>query len=605
MSGLTDNHRGLCFAIGRTEPVSEAGASSGAHGIHALFRGKSLGIFTCGLGDSAGGVKSAAEFTYVLEGEIYSCTRSRLEQLLGEALGAQSFARCEALVRSFVAREDGEFLVAAEHRQTGRCLAFNDSLGRLPLFSKTGEGWIVLGRSLAATSAFCGTGRPDRMGIASRLLFGYPLDRRTEQEGIEGFPESGLVWLDSPAGTPMVSAGTVDYGGASVGSGDSRGFTQRDVEGLGAGLIAACDRRVRSLPDLTPTLALSGGFDSRLVACALRKTGVLVDAITRTDYLSASADARVAAQVAKTLGIRHHAVACGELNPRLVMELAEISDGCLGTGLAHMLGFLEHARDRLGSARFLLTGDGGDKTIAPLLPLGRLTHRGEVDRLMDSFSRADLEACRTITGLSESEIRDYVGQSFRNQPGQTAAEKSRALAFRQRARRWLSLGEDRNRSVFWSTSPFYAPEFFALSNRISDAAKQRDRLYLRLLGWFDERMARIPRPGLGRHCFRDWLLLEGHLQLGRSVFLSRLYRRLKPQKTVPELPVGFEDPLRRAEASRGGVWDLCDAAILLRQLQQPPSARFRAQLLSLALGPAARGSFAAGQASRSADGGVG
>lgn len=582
------SNRGLCLAIGRTgsgPDAPDAGIPPGGNGIRALFRGRSLEIFARNVDDYAGGLKVAAEFTYYLEGRIYSCTSARLERLLGDALDAESFARCESLIRSFVAGEDGEFLVAAEHRRTGRCLAFNDILGRLPLFQKKQNDRMVLGRSVSAVLSLCGPARPDRLGIASRLLFGYPLDQRTEHEGIESFPESGRVWMDGPQSRPVLSAKELDYGGAASGTrfGGDHGVDRKSIEGLGERLTGACERRIQGLSDLSPTLALSGGFDSRLVACAIRRTGAQIDAVTRTDYLSDPADAVVAAQLAELVGFRHHAIPCGELDPRMMLSLVRMGDGSLGCGLAHMLGFLEHVRDRLGSARFLLTGDGGDKTIAPLLPLGRLSQGGEVLRLLASFSGRERDACIALTGVSKSEIREYVDQSFQNQPGRSAEEKARALAFRQRARRWLNLGEDRNRSVFWSTSPFYAPDFFFMANAIPDAAKQRDRLYLRLLGWFDERVARIPRPGRGRHCLKDWLLLEGHLQLGRSIFLSRVYRSMKPLRAVPKLDAGLADYLQRAKAKGGGVWDICDADILMRQLERPPTAKFRAQLLSLAL----------------------
>ncbi len=574
--------RSLCLVVGRPAGFSQEVRPDPGRAPRCLHQGRSLSVYSRAAGP--GQIAKTDGLSYVLEGRIYSCPLPDFEHMLCHALGAETPAITLATVRAFVAAADGEFLVAAEDESTGRCLVFNDSLGRLPLFSaRIGEG-LVIGRSASAVQAFCRLSRPDCLGLASRLLFGYPLDERTEYEGVESFPESGIVWLAGPSSRPIVSTVEVPYGGASAGTDcDAGELSSATVAELGEKLAAACERRIRSFRDWTPTLALSGGFDSRLVACAIRKAGGTVEAVTRTDWLSTPADAAVAAQVAAALGIRHYALSCGAVTPELTLDLIRMSDGGLGCGVAHMLGFLRRVGEQLGGARFLMTGDGGDKTIAPLLPLGRLTHAGEVARLRLASSAAEEEAGRALTGLSRSDLQAYVDQALRCQPGQSVPEKCRALLFRQRARRWLNLGEDRNRSVFWCTSPFYAPDFFHRANAIADDAKQRDQLYLRLLGWFNHEAVNIPRPGRGQHRLRDRLLLEGHLQMGRSLFLSRLYRRLKVRRPVSAMPAWLSPYLQEARRLGGGIWDLADPDLLLRQMDNPPSARYRSQLISLAL----------------------
>ncbi len=573
--------RSLCLTVGRTGTAPEARPEPGC-GWHCLHQGPSLGAYSRAAGP--GRIAKPDGLAYVLEGQIYSCTRAELESVLRQALGAETQEKALAAVRAFVAAADGEFLVAAEHEARGRGLVFNDSLGRLPLFSARLGAGLVLGRAVSAVRDLCHLSRPDRLGLAARLLFLYPLDARTEHEGIASFPESGIVWLAGPAAPPLVFTTDVSYGAGA--GGEDRGAAHvppAAVAELGERLAAACERRIRSLRDWIPTLALSGGFDSRLVACAVRKTGGAVEAVTRTDHLSIPMDAAVASQVAVALGISQYALPCGAVTPELVLDLIGVSDGGLGGGVAHMLGFLQRVREQLGAGRFLMTGDGGDKTIAPLLPPGRLTHSGEVARLLLAFSAAEESAGLALTGLSSADIHDYVDQSLRRQPGQSVPEKCRALLFRQRARRWLNLGEDRNRSVFWCTSPFYAPDFFHQANAIADEAKRRDKLYMRLLEWYSPKAARIPRPGNGSHGLWNWLMREGHLQMGRSIFLSRLYRRLKVRRPVPAMPGWLPPCLQEARRLGGGIWEVADPDLLLRQMENPPSARYRAQLVSLAL----------------------
>jgi hypothetical protein len=529
----------------------------------------------------------AGEISYLLDGALYTSEPARLADILRNALREPQIERADERIRAFIEKEDGEYFIVAEHHTSGRCILFNDYLGRLPLYqaSLNGGASLIIGRSPTALARLLGNNKPDRLGIMARLLFGYPLDERTEFEAIKSLPESSIVWVERAGAAPRISGGKVHYGGA-IQSPTSQNVdiaSGLPIAELGQALIAACERRARCLNGLAPTLALSGGFDSRLVACALSKAGIRFDAVTRSDYLADPRDAVTAAQVAETMGVSHHSVSCGAIDRRLLLALVQVSQGALDAGVAHMLGFLKQVRERLGPSFFLLTGDGGDKTVAPLLAPGRLTPRGEVYRLQTASSRQEIAACLALMGFARRDFDEYVENSFQAQPGASAAEKSRALIFRQRMRRWLAIAEDRNRSIFFSTSPFYAPDFFRLSNGIPDALKQRDRLYLALLGWFDERVARIPRPGLGRHSLRDALLLEGYLQLSRSPVLSRLYRALKPVKKAPPLNEDLLASLLESREQGGGIWDLCDGSRLVELIKNPPTSRFGSSLLALAL----------------------
>lgn len=582
----------LCVIIGSTaqKKVEEhrhlQSLASKSHNS-ASNRNGSLLISASTLEGCAEKVIHTEEISYLIDGALYTSEPARLEAILRDVLRVPQIERADERIRAFIEKEDGEYFIAAEHHATGRCILFNDYMGRLPLYqaSLNGGAGLIIGRSPTTLARLIGNNKPDRLGIMARLLFGYPLDDRTEFEAVKSLSESSIVWVERAGTAPRTSGGDVHYGGAvqSPMSPTVHSAYGLPVAELGQTLIAACERRARGLGGLAPALALSGGYDSRLVACALKKAGIRFDAVTRSDYLADPRDAVTAAQVAETLGVSHHSASCGAIDRRLILDLVRISQGALDGGVAHMLGFLEQVRARLGPSFFLLTGDGGDKTVAPLLAPGRLTPRGEVYRLQTASPRQEIEACLALMGFSRSDFDKYVELSYQAQPGASAAEKSRALIFRQRMRRWLAIAEDRNRSIFWSTSPFCAPDFFRLSNGIPDALKQRDRLYLALLGWFDERVARIPRPGLGRHSLRDALLLEGYLQLSRSPVLSGLYRALKPVKKAPPLNEGLIEPLFEAGEKGGGIWDLCDGNRLVELIKNPPTAGFGSRLLVMAL----------------------
>lgn len=519
-----------------------------------------------------------------VEGSIYSHDLIELERVIAAAFAANDTAATWKIISSYQQQTDGEFVIAAENRVTGKRLLFNDQYGRLPLYwaTKNRTGELVIGRSASAVARASNRQSPDRLGVAARLLFGYPMDNRTEYAEVTSVPEATTVILPSYEAPPDCFYGSVNYGLGSSGRDVKRGDPY--VAKLGEALITACHRRASRMQEHMPTLALSGGLDSRLIACAMHAAGLEFEAITRSDYLGEPRDLIIARQAANLLLVNHHEVQAGPIGTSLLLDLIRTTEGTLEASLAHMLGFLINVKRIYGSKRFLLTGDGGDKTVAPLLPPGPISEHVEAYRLLSSASRKDRQAVLSLLGVSAREFSDYCHEAFASQPGVSAAEKARALVFRQRSRRWLGVAEDRNRSVFWSTSPFYSPEFMELTSQIRDSSKQRDQLYLALLDWFNPSLSRLPRPGRGRHRMTDRLMIEMYLQLSRSPLLTNLYRSLKfnfRQSSEPDNTlIGL---LACAQKIGGGIWDICDPEQLLQSITNLSARPWVQRLTSLAL----------------------
>ncbi|MBX3423892.1 MAG: hypothetical protein KF752_20230 [Pirellulaceae bacterium] len=526
------------------------------------------------------------DLAYLAVGCNYSSNRDQVLRTLRQAFDSKSESQLTASIHDFVASEDGEFLVIAEQLSSGRCLIFNDFLGRLPLYQAVNSSTddLVLGRSVVELAKAIGNTCPDRLGLAARLLFCYPLDERTEFSAVSSVAESSIFFRNSQMDRVRHSRRAVDYGGDDgVELKISRKpITSQIVSDLGEALVQACVRRANALPDLLPTVSLSGGLDSRLVACGLRAALVEFEAITRQDYLAEALDANVACQIARLLSARHHKFSCGQINFPLISKLTQTADGVLSTDSAHMLGFLLQAQATLGTERFMLTGDGGDKTVAPLLPLGTIKSRREVERLFANPTAEERQAVLSWLGLSDKELREYCLTSFEGQPGLTAAQKTRAIAFRQRARRWLAVAEDRNRSVYWSTSPFYSPTFFKLTNQLPDRCKQRDRLYWKLLAYLNHQAASIPRPGQRRFIGLRQLLLEIYMQLDRMPSLTAFYRRLKAPKQSKQADTGFLDWIVQAGDHSGLLSEFGDRSAK-ELVCAMPTDRLRNRLIPLLL----------------------
>jgi hypothetical protein len=177
-----------------------------------------------------------------------------------------------------------------------RLLVVNDFAGLQPLYVRRTPGGVMFAPRI---DALAGDARPDPTGWGAFVGFGCFVGDRTSVTEVTRVPPATLVEYDTLADRLT----TTQYWQWPAESADltlDRIDTGELLEIISASLQAY------DVYERTPTLLLSGGFESRLVAALLVKAGRPPDALTlRNPYEHMEIDGRFAARVARQLGLRH------------------------------------------------------------------------------------------------------------------------------------------------------------------------------------------------------------------------------------------------------------------------------------------------------------
>lgn len=412
-------------------------------------------------------------YLFLLEGRLHGFGAAAIERelaVLAEGLfcGDNEMSRAGAWIEG----HDGDYIIVAHHKPSGRWAAVNDPLGRLPVYYRRQGETIALSRDLRFMAALSPAPALDRMALGQFLVLGFPLGTRTLLAGIDRLPAGSLVQC----------GGRGDGGYRTV----SR-FNFDDVhpvasprtaaESLAARFIEACARVTD--PEKSSVLSLSGGMDSRTVAAGLIKAGRRFHAATYAEAgKERSADVIHAREVADALGFDRETISLRPSRGADLLRLLRMKGGMNSAGLAFYLPFLEEIGRRYGHDAGYLTGDGGDKALPALVPPRRLRSNRDLVRFI--LGRHDILPIDRVARLVRLPVSDLEGQietMVDGYPERSPDRKYVHFIIYERGMKWLFEGEDRNRCLLWSATPFYDQSFFREAMACPMECKQRRRLY--------------------------------------------------------------------------------------------------------------------------------
>jgi len=292
----------------------------------------------------------------VFNGAIYNFRKLRVE-LEDRGYQFRSNTDTEVLVHGYdawgldgmVTRLRGMFAFALWDDRRGTLFLVRDRLGVKPLVYVCHNGQIAFASTVRALRAARFVDQIDKLAIAEYLEFGYITDQRSIYRGARKVAAATIVeW----------SAGGVqtrEYWRPPTSAICSLSFPEvvEETERL---FLRAVEKRL--FADVRVGSLLSGGIDSSLVCWAIAHLGGDITAFTvgtPGDPWDETADA---CATAKSLGIPHQVVElAGTEEPNIEEMVSAYSEPF---ACASALGMLQVSKAVAGSAKVLLTGDGGD-----------------------------------------------------------------------------------------------------------------------------------------------------------------------------------------------------------------------------------------------------
>lgn len=395
----------------------------------------------------------------------------------------------------FALRLNGPFAAMVWSPERRRLVVVNDRWGLQPLFYAQVDGRLLIAsgaRAILADPAYMP--RVDLVGLAEFLAFEHLLADRTLFEDVRLVPPASVLTFE--AGTLAVRPYWEFQFVEEYGDRPEEWYLDELVHRLRQA-VRRCRRG-----DGPEGVLLSGGLDSRAVLAAM--DGALGEVHTFTFGIPGCDDARLAREVAKKAGTRHHFIPLRpEDLPRMMRKGVWLGDGLNNVVHMHILAALPEAVRRV---RVVYTGSLGDSIMGQHLhrPLMGIYPEDVLARMLSrhyttGFSEAELAGL--LTASVYRRVRGMPLEAFRRALGESratlAANRREHYSIRQNERRWILEGQRMLRSRLVVRTPFYDNDLVDFLVRVPPGLRLEGHLYRRAFAAAFPDLAKVPWEATG------------------------------------------------------------------------------------------------------------
>ncbi|HST20004.1 MAG TPA: asparagine synthase (glutamine-hydrolyzing) [Blastocatellia bacterium] len=293
----------------------------------------------------------------VFNGEIYNFIDLRNE-LKGRGYTFTSDTDTEVLIHGYeswgldelVSRLRGMFAFALWDDRKRKCFLVRDRLGVKPLLYSMRDGCLAFASTARALKSGGFAGEIDEQAIAEYLEFGFITDKRSIYKNVSKVAAASIVeWSEGKLRARHY------WSPPEVDESCKLSFNEA-VEETERIFLEAVKLRLHA--DVPVGALLSGGVDSSLVCWAVAQLGGDVTAYTVGTPGDPWDETSDATATARALGMPHRVLGLSPTDAPDVQEL--VSAFGEPFACASALGMLSVSQAVAGSAKVLLTGDGGD-----------------------------------------------------------------------------------------------------------------------------------------------------------------------------------------------------------------------------------------------------
>ena len=421
-------------------------------------------------------------FKVCVEGMIYNLeVKEELPKLL-EFVKSNN----EREIATMIADWDGEFVLIVIDKEENRCLVINDSWGRLPVYYWSSDGQFIITRNISYITQNVEL-EYDSEVLGMSILLGLTLGQDTMWKKVLKLPPHSIMTYNldenKPSGGSFFDLNTV--------SGDHH------LDELKDEIKDVFEESLKSRLDKmeNPTLSLSGGLDSRLIATAIKDIDSKVPFITynrtngvdKLDYISSK-------QIIDQLGTKdqHEVIEIGKTKLEDADELLAFKQGLNYLSMSYVLPYYKLHKERNIST---ITGDGGGKWFVDLYPLKNLSSmKSLIGYILRYNAFCSIETAATMANINPSVLKEKLIKTLKEYPFASYNDKYTFFLIREAGINWALEGEDRNRQYTWSSTPYYNPKLIRLCLAMPQRSKEYGMLYKYLYKQFPGNVENVSNP---------------------------------------------------------------------------------------------------------------
>jgi len=463
------------------------------------------------------------------EGMVYNLDPTKHFKELKNLLDSYRFDEVIEKIRYW----DGEFVFMYRDRSSKSMYIVNDSWGRLPVYYWQHGNQFIATRNISYITHYASPEyHPVNLGM--NLLLGTDLGTNTIWKKVHRLPPRSILHIHADGHISLYEYFHLDTVGGKKTLKEVAPKIQKQFD-------TSLQNRLKVLKN--PTLSLSGGLDSRLIAAALAKFEADIPCITYsrkdgTDYL----DDASSEEIVSRLQLKNHEVF--EIQPPELSdaeELLSFKQGINYLSMSYVLPYYRmHARRKITT----ITGDGGGKFFVDLSALKPLRSMKALLKYILRYNAfCSVETAAKLVGISNIELEENVIGHLDAYPYASFDDKYVYYLIREAGINWAFEGEDRNRQYVWSTSPFYSPELIETCLSIPQSAKVYGSLYHYLYQQYPGKLHEVMNPNWKEEVANQKQVKRIHDRQKLKAFLPQ--KMLEMKSSVPISAFVFEDELRQ------------------------------------------------------------
>jgi asparagine synthase (glutamine-hydrolysing) len=425
-------------------------------------------------------------YDVILEGRIYNRTKNEIEIQLGDILSINKLNHFYDRLSTWILESDGEFVIYLISDES--LLIFNDIFGRMPLYYFEDENRVIVSRFLNFIVKSISKKMMDSIGISIYLLLGYMLGERTLLKNVKQLRPVTLLKYSSNRFEliPLFSFNLETKNNVHKNDKD----IICDLKDL---FSISCKYRYQTNEE--NIITLSGGLDSRLVASAMVSNQIPFKAATmvyKNGY--AREEIAIAEELCRIYGSKLDKTLVMPPTGSDVLELLKLKEGMNSLSTAPIIPFYHKLLSTFSKGFVYITGDNGDKIIFTLdrPPINFNTLDDLVNFIITDNSIMPIEYITQITGITREEIFEEIKTNLLNFPEKDYFQKYVHFRSIEKPFKYAFQGEDRHRSYFWNSSPFWSYGFFNYFMNCSDFSKRKHRIFAGLLNSYSREATDLP-----------------------------------------------------------------------------------------------------------------
>ncbi len=417
---------------------------------------------------------------FYFEGKVYNLEPETYYKEITEMLDNYQFDEVIDLIKTW----DGEFVFMYRDKESKSMYIVNDSWGRLPVYYWQEKNKFIATRNISCITEFVNP-KVSRINVAMNLLLGTDLGTNTIWKKVHRLPPRSILHIHANGHVSLYE------------------YFHLETVGGEATMEEKADE-IRHLFDLSlknrleklnrPSISLSGGLDSRLIAASAKAQDLEAPYFTynRTngaDHLDDSSSQAII----ERLQLKSHTYF--QIQDPIFSDAQELLDIKKGLNFLSMSYILPYYRMHRERGLTTITGDGGGKFFVDLSALKSIrSMRSLLAYILRYNALCSLETAAKLTKISPIELEENLLGHLEQYPFASDADKYVYFLIREAGINWAFEGEDRNRHYCWSTTPFYHPALIELCLSIPQSSKAYGALYHHLYQKYPGNLHEVSNP---------------------------------------------------------------------------------------------------------------